>query len=118
MSHVSRGILGMANTGKNTNGSQFFITLVKARWLDRSHVVFGKVVKGLVSLIFIKYKPITKLWLQALVKESIPPTFCSRLLSAYSHLFPSLTVQLYSFTIFPSDEGLVLNDMNKVIQQL
>lgn len=49
MSHVSKGILGMANTGRNTNGSQFYITLVKARWLDSSHVVFGKVIKGLVS---------------------------------------------------------------------
>ena len=49
LSHVSKGWLGMANTGKNTNGSQFYITLVRARWLDKSHVVFGKVIKGLVS---------------------------------------------------------------------
>ncbi|XP_062429059.1 probable inactive peptidyl-prolyl cis-trans isomerase-like 6 [Rhea pennata] len=48
--HSKRGILGMANKGRHSNGSQFYITLHPAPYLDKKHVAFGQLIEGTETL--------------------------------------------------------------------
>ncbi|KAI9887567.1 MAG: Peptidyl-prolyl cis-trans isomerase-like 1 [Watsoniomyces obsoletus] len=47
LKHTGAGVLSMANSGPNSNGSQWFITLAPTPWLDGKHTIFGRVKSGL-----------------------------------------------------------------------
>jgi peptidylprolyl isomerase len=46
LQHFKKGLLSMANSGPDTNGSQFFITFVACPWLNGNHCVFGELIEG------------------------------------------------------------------------
>lgn len=50
LQHTGPGILSMANSGPDSNACQFFLTLAETPWLDNVHVVFGKLIDGLLTL--------------------------------------------------------------------
>lgn len=58
LKHDAAGLLSMANSGKDTNGCQFFITCAKCNFLDNKHVVFGRVIDGLLIVRKIENVPI------------------------------------------------------------
>eukprot|EP00035_Acanthoeca_spectabilis_P036907 m.42534 g.42534 ORF g.42534 m.42534 type:complete len:164 (+) comp8335_c0_seq1:307-798(+) len=78
--HNQRGVVSMANSGPNTNGSQFFITYAKAPTLDRVYTVFGRVIDGFDTLDYIEkvqvdektHRPINEVRIQAVTIHANP----------------------------------------------
>mmetsp|Transcript_19821 Transcript_19821/g.63048 ORF Transcript_19821/g.63048 Transcript_19821/m.63048 type:complete len:209 (-) Transcript_19821:187-813(-) len=60
LGHGAKGMVGMANSGRNTNGSQFFITFNECSHLDGRHTVFGRVVEGLDVVDYIQLVKVDK----------------------------------------------------------
>jgi peptidyl-prolyl cis-trans isomerase-like 3 len=60
LQHDKRGVLSMANSGPNTNASQFFITYSKQSHLDGSYTIFGKVIDGFETLELMEVEPVGK----------------------------------------------------------
>jgi len=47
LKHTGAGVIAMANSGPNSNGSQFFVTLAPCQWLDGKHTIFGRIYRGM-----------------------------------------------------------------------
>ena len=77
--HTGRGVLSMANSGPNTNTSQFFITYAKHSHLDNNYAVFGKVIDGFETLDAIervptndKHRPLSEVKLERVTIHANP----------------------------------------------
>eukprot|EP00658_Telonema_sp_P-2_P011047 TRINITY_DN14200_c0_g1_i1.p1 TRINITY_DN14200_c0_g1~~TRINITY_DN14200_c0_g1_i1.p1 ORF type:complete len:164 (-),score=26.68 TRINITY_DN14200_c0_g1_i1:520-1011(-) len=58
LTHNERGVISMANSGPNTNGSQFYIVYSKQAHLDKKHTVFGRVIHGWETLEYMEKSPV------------------------------------------------------------
>uniref|UniRef100_A0AAR2LY12 RING-type E3 ubiquitin-protein ligase PPIL2 n=1 Tax=Pygocentrus nattereri TaxID=42514 RepID=A0AAR2LY12_PYGNA len=95
LSHTGRGVLSMANSGPNTNKSQFFITFRSCTYLDRKHTVFGRVVGGfetLTAMENVESDPKTDKP-KVLKKTEFPFLFKQRSLEYYANSEVSFTTQ-------------------------
>jgi len=82
--HTEPGLLSMANSGKDTNGCQFFITAAKCDFLDGKHVVFGRVIDGMLVVRKIENAPVGP---NNKPKVEITISQCGQILIDFNHVF-------------------------------
>lgn len=70
INHTAPGFIGMANSGPDRNGCQFYITTMASPWLNGVHTIFGKVVQGAAYVHVIEKVCVLKSYLLAMAKES------------------------------------------------
>jgi peptidyl-prolyl cis-trans isomerase A (cyclophilin A) len=100
LNHDSAGVLSMANSGANTNGSQFFVTAATASHLNGKHTVFGKVVSGLATVLAINQVPTS-----ATSKPLVPVTINSVAIRRVGPAAEAFDIKAQNLPVFDKPRG-------------